>query len=76
MDGIGGTLCRDVLDEGPEPCNFGLAMETSAGDVRAHPSGERKRPVSSRPDETPNRKDDCDVNTDPKDTRRLRFGLG
>jgi len=33
MDGIGGTLCRDVLDDGPEPCNFGLAMETSAREV-------------------------------------------
>jgi len=41
MDGIGGTLCREVLDEGPEPCHFGLGMETSAGDVCAHPSGDR-----------------------------------
>jgi len=26
------------------------------GEVSAHPSGERKRPVSLGPDETPNRK--------------------
>jgi len=51
-------------------------METPAGEVRAHRSGERKRPVSFLPDETPKRKDDCDVNTDPEDSRRLRFGLG
>ena len=51
-------------------------METSAREVSAHPSGERKRPVSFRADETPNRKDDCDVNVDPEDTRRSRFGLG
>jgi len=56
--------------------NFGLAMETPAGNVRSHPSGERKRPVYLGPDETPNRKGIPDVNTSPEDTRRLRFGLG
>jgi len=76
MDGIGGTLCGEVLNEGPEPCNFGLAMETTVRKVCAHPSGERKRPVSFCPDETPNCKNDCDVNVDPEDTRRSRFGLG
>jgi len=51
-------------------------METPARKVRAHPSGERKRPVSFRPDETPHRKSIRDVKTDLEDTRRLRFGLG
>jgi len=51
-------------------------METPASEVRAHPSGERKRLVSFRPDETPSRKRFRNVNTHPEDTRRLRFGLG
>ena len=76
MDGIGGTLCREFLDDGHKPCNVGLGMETSARKVCVHPSGERKRPVSFRPDETPNRKDIRNINTDPEDTRRSRFGLG
>jgi len=76
MDGIGGTLCREVLDDGREPCNVGLGMDTLVVVVRFHPSGERKRPVSFRPDETHNRKGFHNVNTHPEDTRRLRFGLG
>jgi len=73
---IDGILCKEVLDDGPDHGHVGLGMETPAREVRAHPSGKRERPVSLRPDETPNRKGFCNVNTHPEDTRRLRFGLG
>jgi len=64
------------LDDGSEPSNVGLGMETPAWEVRAPPSGERMRPVSLRRDEMPTRECIRDVNTHPEDTRRLRFGLG